>query len=43
VLHTLDYAGKDPEIVGIPDPLIVGRVASVYEHGEHSDRLFPRL
>jgi len=43
VLHTLDYADKDPEIVGVPDPLIVGSAASVYEHGEHTDQFFPRL
>jgi len=43
VLHTLDYADKDPDIVGIFDPLIVGSAASVYEHGEQPDRLFPRL
>ena len=24
VLSTLDYPGKDPEVVGKPDPLIVG-------------------
>jgi polyphosphate kinase 2 len=43
VLHALDYADKDTEVVGQPDPLIVGSAASVYEHGEHPDRLFPRL
>jgi polyphosphate kinase len=43
VLHTLDYADKDPEIAGVPDPLIVGSAASVYEHGEHTDQFFPRL
>jgi polyphosphate kinase len=43
VLYTLDYADKDPEVVGVPDPLIVGSAASVYEHGEHTDQFFPRL
>jgi polyphosphate kinase 2 len=43
VLHALDYSDKDTAIVGEPDPLIVGSAASVYEHGEHPDRLFPRL
>jgi polyphosphate kinase 2 (PPK2 family) len=43
VLHALDYPGKDTAVVGAPDPLIVGSAASVYEHGEHPDRLFPRL
>jgi polyphosphate kinase len=43
VLHTLDYDGRDESIVGLPDPLIVGSASSVFEHGEQSDRLFPRL
>jgi polyphosphate kinase len=34
VLATLDYDGKDRELVGVPDPLIIGSAASVYEHGE---------
>jgi polyphosphate kinase 2 len=28
-LSTLDYPGKDPEVVGHPDPLIVGRASQV--------------
>ncbi|MCB1406709.1 MAG: polyphosphate kinase 2, partial [Rhodobacteraceae bacterium] len=28
-LSTLDYPGKDPEIVGTPDPLIVGHARHV--------------
>lgn len=28
-LSSLDYPGKDPEVVGVPDPLIVGRAAQV--------------
>ncbi len=43
VLSVLDYDGKDLGLVGIPDPLIVGSASSVYEHGEHTDRLFPRI
>jgi polyphosphate kinase len=43
VLHTLDYTDKDTAVVGVPDPLIVGSAASVYEHGEQPDRLFPTL
>src|SRR5581483_1856006 len=31
VLHNLDYADKDREVVGLPDPLIVGSEAQVYE------------
>ncbi len=34
-LSTLDYPGKDPEVVGVPDPLIVGRAAQVL--GEATD------
>ena len=34
VLHRSDYEGKDPEVVGVPDPLIVGRASDVYEIGE---------
>jgi polyphosphate kinase 2 len=43
VLHALDYPGQDAGVVGVPDPLIVGPAASVYEHGENPERLFPRL
>ena len=34
VLSRLDYPGKDTEVVGVPDPLIIGPAASVYEEGE---------
>jgi polyphosphate kinase 2 (PPK2 family) len=34
VLHRSDYEGKDPDVVGVPDPLIVGRASEVYEIGE---------
>ncbi len=43
VLHALDYADKDLKVVGVPDPLIVGPAAQVFEHGEQPDRLFPKL
>jgi polyphosphate kinase len=43
VLHLMDYTDKDAGVVGTPDPLIVGPAASVFEHGEQPDRLFPRL
>ena len=36
VLASIDYADKDYDVVGTPDPLIVGRAASVYELGEHA-------
>jgi polyphosphate kinase 2 len=34
VLHRTDYDGKDVHVVGVPDPLIVGRASDVYELGE---------
>ncbi|MEP7023698.1 MAG: polyphosphate kinase 2, partial [Actinomycetota bacterium] len=43
VLDTLDYTDKDPVVACPPDPLIVGPAATVFEHGEQPDRLFPRL
>jgi polyphosphate kinase len=43
LLYELDYTGKDLELVGVPDPNIVGRGADVFENGERTDRLFPRL
>lgn len=33
-LASLDYPGKDPEVVGMPDPLIVGRARHVMRHTE---------
>ena len=35
VLSLYDYDGKDESIVGLPDPLIVGSAADVYERGEN--------
>jgi polyphosphate kinase 2 len=45
VLSVLDYTDKDREVVGTPDPLIVGigPTARMYEAGEEEGRLFPRL
>ncbi len=37
VLASVDYEGKDTDIVGTPDPLIVGRASDLYEIGEHRD------
>ena len=34
VLSRFNYPRKDERVVGIPDPLIVGPAAEVYEHGE---------
>ena len=33
-LHTLDYTGKDHEVVTAPDPLIVGSSTDIYEKDE---------
>ena len=34
-LSTIDYPGKDPEVIGTPDPLIVGRASSVLGTSGH--------
>jgi polyphosphate kinase len=34
VLSSIEYEGKDPDIIGTPDPLIVGHAASVFEINE---------
>ncbi|MEV0896252.1 polyphosphate kinase 2 [Actinoplanes sp. NPDC049802] len=43
VLHRFDYEGKEPEIVGRPDPLIVGPANLVVENPNTSPQVFPRL
>jgi polyphosphate kinase len=44
VLNSFDYEGKDHELVGQPDPLIVGPASQVFEHGEEAGaRPFPKL
>ncbi len=44
VLSVLDYTGKDPDVVGSPDPRIVGigPAARMYEADEEPGRHFPR-
>jgi polyphosphate kinase len=37
VLSTLDYPTKDLDVVGTPDPLIVGPPTQVYERSEHNN------
>jgi polyphosphate kinase 2 len=37
VLSTLDYPTKDPDVVGTPDPLIIGPPAQVYEQSERRE------
>jgi polyphosphate kinase 2 len=34
VLNLFEYPNRDPDVVEIPDPLIVGPASKVYEHGE---------
>jgi polyphosphate kinase 2 len=36
ILSAVDYEGRDPEVVGGPDPRIVGPATDVYETGEHA-------
>nr|WP_221376704.1 polyphosphate kinase 2 [Actinoplanes polyasparticus] len=43
VLNRFDYDNKDTEIVGTPDPLIVGPASLAVEGTEMSPRVFPRL
>ena len=43
VLSRFDYPSKDHDVVGTPDPLIVGPAAQVHEADEQSDRFFPLL
>lgn len=39
VLHRLPYDGKDPELIGTVDPLLVGRAQVVFEQGEHASHV----
>ncbi len=34
VLNLFEYPNRDPEVVEVPDPLIVRPASKVYEHGE---------
>ncbi|WP_433793484.1 polyphosphate kinase 2 [Actinoplanes sp. CA-252034] len=43
VLNRFNYAGKDPEIVGVPDPEIVGPASLLVEATNDSPLIFPRL
>ena len=38
-----DYDGKDAEVAGTPDPLIIGRGADLFEQGERTGEVFPTL
>jgi polyphosphate kinase 2 len=39
VLRLFDYEDKDLEVVGSPDPQIVGRASQIFEEGEHPGNL----
>jgi polyphosphate kinase 2 len=43
LLSGIDYRSKDVALVGTPDPLIVGPASRIYEQGEHTERVLPRL
>jgi len=43
LLTRFDYDGKDPEVVGTPDPLLVGRASLLFEEGERTALPFPQL
>ena len=43
VLNLFEYRDKDPDVVGRPDPKIIGPAALVVEGTEMSPRVFPRL
>jgi polyphosphate kinase 2 len=43
VLNLFNYTNKDPEVVGSPDPLIVGPASDLFEDDERPDRMFPKL
>ena len=43
VLSRFDYPDKDPEIVGEPDPAIVGSAASIFEEDQQQGSGYPAL
>ncbi len=43
VLSGLEYRSKDVDVVGAPDPSIVGPASRIFEQGEHTARVLPRL
>jgi polyphosphate kinase 2 len=43
VLSLFDYTDKDKDLVGHPDPKILGPATQVLEHGESATRTFPPL
>jgi len=43
LLSRFDYDRKDVEVVGIPDPRLVGRASELFEEGERGSVPFPQL
>jgi polyphosphate kinase len=43
LLHAFPYDDKDVELVGTPDPLLVGRASELFEDGEGPQWRFPQL
>ncbi|HKT06088.1 MAG TPA: polyphosphate kinase 2 [Rugosimonospora sp.] len=43
VLTQFEYENKDAEVVGVPDPLLVGRASRLFEDDERPTRQFPQL
>jgi hypothetical protein len=43
VLNLFEYDNKDTDVVGTPDPLLVGRASRMFEEGEGPSRQFPQL
>jgi len=43
LLSQLDYDNKDTELVGTPDPLLVGRASQIFEDDEQPIHQFPQL
>jgi hypothetical protein len=41
VLAKFDYTGKGDEVIGKPDPLIIGPPSVLSEH--NPDRVYPKL
>jgi polyphosphate kinase 2 len=43
VLNQFDYANKDHDVVGTPDPRLVGRASQLFEDDERPTQQFPQL
>lgn len=43
LLSMLDYPNKNTELIGVPDPLIVGTAETIYEKGEHTLEKAPNI